>query len=143
MLRFVVLWLVPIALAIFAWVDCLLTPRPYVRMLPKAVWVVLIALPYVGALGWIIAGRTLHPREPRRRATDPPAGVFGSFGRVGSHQARPRIVDTATAIATGRKRTGTRTGTGAPPSTWTVAPDDDPEFLRQLGERLKKDRPES
>ena len=144
MLRFVVQWLVPIALAIFAWVDCLLTPRPYVRMLPKTIWAVLIVVPYLGALLWIFTGRTLHPREPwprpRRRATDVP-GVFGSFGRPGSHQARPRIIDTPGSRA--RTGTGAGTGIGTPPSTWAVAPDDDPEFLRQLGEQLKKNRPES
>jgi hypothetical protein len=133
LLRFVVQWLVPIALAIFAWVDCLLTPRPWVRLAPKPVWAVLIVVPYVGALLWIFTGRAAQPRDPRRRATDVPyPGLFSSLGRTGTHQARPRIVDTPTA----------RTRTGTAPSTWTVAPDDDPEFLRQLGEQLKKDRPE-
>jgi hypothetical protein len=134
LLRFVVQWLVPIALAIFAWVDCLLTPRPWVRLLPKAVWAILIAVPYVGALLWIFAGRTAQPRDPRRRATDVHPGLFAALGRGGSHQARPRIVDTPD---------GRRTRTGTAPSTWIVAPDDDPEFLRQLGEQLKKDRPEN
>lgn len=130
MLGFVVQWLVPIALAIFAWVDCLLTPRPWVRFLPKPVWAVLIAMPYLGALLWIFSGRTAQPRD-RRRATDYRQGA--AFGRGGAHQARPRIIDTP---GRGRTRTGTT------PSTWTVAPDDDPEFLRRLGEQLKKDRPE-
>jgi hypothetical protein len=134
LLRFVVQWLLPIALAIFAWVDCLLTPRPWVRFLPKPVWAVLIAVPYVGALLWIFTGRTAQPRDPRRRATDTAnPKLFTSPGRGGTHQARPRIVNTPAG--------GTRTGTA--PSTWTVAPDDDPEFLRRLGEQLKKDRPEN
>ena len=140
MLRFVVQWLVPIALAIFAWVDCLLTPRPWVRFLPKPVWAVLIAVPYIGALLWIFTGRTTQPRDLRRRATDPHPGLFSSLGRGGSHQARPRIVDTPGG-GRGGGRSG-RTGTGTAPSTWTVAPDDDPEFLRRLSEQLKKDRPE-
>lgn len=141
MLRFVVQWLVPIALAIFAWVDCLLTPRPWVRFLPKPVWVVLIAVPYVGALLWIFSGRTAQPRDPRRRATDGHPGLFAALGRGergGSHQARPRIVDTSP----DSRRGGGVIRTGTAPSTWAVAPDDDPEFLRRLGEQLKKDRPE-
>ena len=138
MLRFVVQWLVPIALAIFAWVDCLLTPRPWVRFLPKPVWAVLIAVPYVGALLWIFSGRTAQPRDPRRRATDSHARLGASFGRGGTHQARPRVVD----ASGGGMGTGMGTGTGTAPSTWAVAPDDDPEFLRRLGEQLKKDRPE-
>ncbi|NUR25598.1 MAG: hypothetical protein HOV83_07070 [Catenulispora sp.] len=135
MLRFVVQWLIPIALAIFAWVDCLLTPRPYVRLLPKPLWAVLIAVPYLGALLWIFSGRAGQPRhyEPRRRATDPDAGLFGTLGRPGSHQARPRIIDT-------RSRADRRGGTA--PAGWAVPPDDDPEFLRRLGEQLRKDRPE-
>lgn len=149
MLRFVVQWLVPIALAIFAWVDCLLTPRPWVRSLPKPLWAVLIAVPYVGALLWIFAGRMAQPRDPRRRATDGAGdggpGLFAALGwggRGGSHQARPRIIDTS---PRGRNRGGVArdgAGVGTAPSTWTVAPDDDPEFLRRLGEQLKKERGE-
>ncbi|GAA1979986.1 PLDc N-terminal domain-containing protein [Catenulispora subtropica] len=134
MLRFVVQWLIPIALAIFAWVDCLLTPRPYVRLLPKPVWAVLIAVPYLGALLWIFSGRAAQPHEPRRRATDRGSGLFGSLGRPGSHQARPRV------IGTGRAQTP---GRGIAPGGWTVPPDDDPEFLRKLAEQLKRDRPET
>jgi hypothetical protein len=136
-LRFVVQWLIPIALAIFAWVDCLLTPRPYVRLLPKPLWAVLIAVPYLGALLWIFSGRSGQPQayEPRRRATDPGAGLFGALGRPGSHQARPRIIDT-------RTRARVQRG-GIAPGGWTVPPDDDPEFLRKLSEQLKRDRPES
>ena len=137
LLRFVVQWLVPIALAIFAWVDCLLTPRPWVRFLPKPVWAVLIAVPYLGALAWIFTGRTSQPRDMRRRATDAHPGLFSSLGRGGAHRGRPRMVDTSGSGSGGRSG---RTGTA--PSTWAVAPDDDPEFLRQLGEQLKKDRPE-
>ena len=140
MVRFVVQWLIPIALAIFAWVDCLLTPRPYVRLLPKPLWAVLIAVPYAGALLWIVGGRAAQPQEPRRRATDPGTGggLLGALGRPGTHQAR-RIGDLrATAPGRGRDLRG-----GVAPSAWAVPPDDDPEFLRRLGEQLKKDRPES
>jgi hypothetical protein len=133
LLRFVVQWLIPIALAIFAWVDCLLTPRPYVRLLAKPVWAVLIAVPYLGALLWIFSGRAAQPHEPRRRVTDTGAGLFGALGRPGSHQARPRIVDTRSPAGRG----------GISPSGWAVPPDDDPEFLRKLSEQLKRDRPET
>ena len=63
MIRFVAQWLVPIALAIFAVVDCLLTPRPFVRALPKPLWVLLILVPYVGALLWIFTGRAATPQD--------------------------------------------------------------------------------
>ena len=135
MLRFVVQWLIPIALAIFAWVDCLLTPRPYVRLLPKPLWAILIAVPYLGALLWIFSGRAAQPRphEPRRRATDPAAGLFGGLGRPGSHQARPRIIDT-------RPRAERRGGMA--PSGRAGPPDDDPEVLGRLAAQLERGRPE-
>ena len=31
---------------------------------------------------------------------------------------------------------------GPTPKDWAIAPDDDPEFLRKLGEQMRKDRPE-
>ncbi|MBW8805624.1 MAG: hypothetical protein AUG49_01220 [Catenulispora sp. 13_1_20CM_3_70_7] len=142
MLRFVVQWLIPIALAIFAWVDCLLTPRPYVRMLPKPAWAVLIAVPYFGALLWIISGRAAQPHDPRRRATDAHAGMLNPWGR-GTHQARPRIVGTGLPTVRYSDRGTPPVRPGNAPSAWAVPPDDDPEFLRRLGEQLKRDRPEN
>ncbi|NUP51252.1 MAG: hypothetical protein HOW97_28665, partial [Catenulispora sp.] len=47
---------------------------------------------------------------------------------------------------TGARGRGARGGNahgGSAPGEWAVPPDDDPEFLRRLGEQLKKDRPES
>jgi hypothetical protein len=99
-------------------------------------------VPYVGALLWIVGGRAMQPQEPRRRATDPGAGpgLLGALGRPGTHQAR-RIGDARSGYP-GRGR-GRNLRGGVAPSGWTVPPDDDPEFLRQLSERLKKDRPEN
>lgn len=37
---------------------------------------------------------------------------------------------------------GRPTGRGKEPKTRTVAPDDDPEFLRNLAERFRKDEPD-
>ena len=129
MLRFVVQWLIPIALAIFAWVDCMLTPRPYVRLLPRLVWMLFIALPYFGALLWIFTGRAAQPQpqEQRRRSTDTHTGLFSGFGQTGAHEA---------------PRPGRPSEPKPTPKAWSTAPDDDPEFLRKLGEQLKKDRPE-
>ncbi|SOD66538.1 Phospholipase_D-nuclease N-terminal [Streptomyces zhaozhouensis] len=91
MLR-VLMFLVPLALAIYALVDCISTKDEEVRHLPKLVWLALIVLAWViGPLAWILIGRRRGEGGPRRR------------GNAG----------------------------------W-VAPDDNPEFLRSLGE--EKDR---
>ncbi|KAB8158331.1 hypothetical protein FH609_010960 [Streptomyces sp. 3MP-14] len=88
MLR-VLLFLVPLALAIYALVDCISTKDEEVRHLPKLVWLALIVLAWViGPLAWILVGRQ--------------RGSAGAGGRRGS--------------------------------TGWVAPDDNPEFLRSLGE---------
>lgn len=143
MIRFVAQWLVPIALAIFAVVDCLLTPRPFVRALPKPLWVLLILVPYVGALLWIFTGRAATPqdlnRSQRRRATDGLEGLEGLEGLddLDDLERLDRMPDS------GRRRGGlTSRAETAGPRTPILPPDDDPEFLRRLSEQMRKDRPE-
>lgn len=85
------LFILPLALMIYAFIDCLNTPEDEVKHLPKVVWVIIILLVWVvGAVGWIAAGKQ---RAARGRAA----------GR------------------------------------W-VAPDDNPEFLKSLGEQQDKDK---
>jgi hypothetical protein len=56
------------ALWLFALVDCITTPSPLCRNLPKLLWVVIVVLlSTVGAVLWLVAGR------PRRRVRSGPA----------------------------------------------------------------------
>src|SRR5260221_11334520 len=73
LLRFVIQFLIPIALAIFAVVDCALTPRPYVRVLPKPLGFLLMLVPYLGALLGISAGRAVTRQVPRGSGRRAPA----------------------------------------------------------------------
>lgn len=94
MLRFVLV-LFTIGLTVYATIDCLRTPSPLLRGLPKPMWVVVVVvLPVVGPLAWLVAGRQQGPR---------PSG--------GARRSTP------------------------------TAPDDDPEFLRQV-ERERAQREE-
>lgn len=78
---------IPIAVAVYAFIDVLTTPGNMILRGPKWLWAIaVLVLPLLGAVLWFIAGR-----PPRRRRT----------GRA------------------------------------VTAPDDDPDFLRQL----KKDLP--
>lgn len=91
MLR-VLLILVPLALSIYAFIDCITTDEQEVRYLPKPIWAILVLLfPVVGSISWLVVGK-------QRDVT------AGAGGR-----------------ARGRRE-------------W-VAPDDNPEFLKSLGER--------
>ena len=87
MLR-VLMFLLPLVLAVYALVDCIQTPDEKVRHIPKIGWIVLIVLiGVVGPIAWLITGRQRNVGLPgARRAPGP------------------------------------------------LAPDDDPDFLRGLGE---------
>ncbi|MFF0204178.1 PLD nuclease N-terminal domain-containing protein [Streptomyces sp. NPDC005017] len=91
MLR-VLMFLVPLALSIYAFIDCISTDEKDVRHMPKPLWAILVLLfPLVGSLSWILAGKRRSP------------AAEGWSG-----------------VSAGRAR-------------W-VAPDDNPEFLKSLGE---------
>jgi len=89
------LYAIPAIVTLYALIDCILIPGALARSLPKWVWLVVIVLvPFFGAVGWLLAGRPA--REPVQA---------GAVGRVVSR--RPR---------------------------GSVAPDDDPTFLRKLAD---------
>ncbi|MBD3008046.1 PLD nuclease N-terminal domain-containing protein [Streptomyces sp. 5-10] len=57
MLR-VLMILVPLALSIYAFIDCITTDEQDIRYIPKPVWAILVLLfPVVGSVSWLIAGR--------------------------------------------------------------------------------------
>ena len=93
--RILLLYVLPLALTLYALIDCVRTDETLVKGLPKIVWVLLIILIWViGPLAWIIAGRERTWEVPQRPA--PP---------------RP------------------------------IAPDDDPDFLRDLDLDVKREKP--
>ncbi|GAA1683911.1 PLD nuclease N-terminal domain-containing protein [Streptomyces yatensis] len=99
MLR-VLMILVPLALSIYAFIDCITTDEQDIRYIPKPIWAILVLLfPVVGSISWLIAGR--------KRA------VAGGGGR------------------------GAARGAGGG-GGW-VAPDDNPEFLKSLNDKSRKD----
>ncbi|MYU14878.1 hypothetical protein GTZ78_30400 [Streptomyces sp. SID8361] len=57
MLR-VLMILVPLALSIYAFIDCITTDEQDIRYIPKPIWAILVLLfPVVGSVSWLIAGR--------------------------------------------------------------------------------------
>ncbi|MEU9857391.1 PLD nuclease N-terminal domain-containing protein [Streptomyces sp. NPDC047974] len=52
------MFILPLALTIYAFIDCLNTPEDEVKHLPKVVWVIIILLFWiVGPIVWIFAGK--------------------------------------------------------------------------------------
>ncbi|MFD7701978.1 PLD nuclease N-terminal domain-containing protein [Streptomyces caelestis] len=74
MLR-VLMFLVPLALSVYAFIDCISTKDDDIRHMPKPLWAILVLLfPLVGSISWLIAGKKRHPA----------GGVAGSaWGRGG------------------------------------------------------------
>ncbi len=69
MLR-VLLILVPLALSIYAFIDCVTTQEKDVRFMPKPVWAILILLfPLVGSISWLVIGRDRATSQRLGRAS--------------------------------------------------------------------------
>ncbi|MFD5466178.1 PLD nuclease N-terminal domain-containing protein [Kitasatospora sp. NPDC127059] len=105
MLRILLTIVLPLALWVWAFIDCLVTPEGEVKHLPKPIWLIVVLLfPPLGPIAWLVAGRQR------------------GFLRAGAPDGLP-----------GRQAADGRPGFGAPRGGRQVAPDDDPEFLASLG----------
>ena len=57
MLR-VLMILVPLALSIYAFIDCITTDEKDIKHIPKPLWAILVLLfPLVGSISWLIVGK--------------------------------------------------------------------------------------
>jgi hypothetical protein len=116
--------LVWIVLWIYGFVDALFSDPARVRLMPKAVWVILILI-FAGfaAIPWFIWGR---PKSTPATRAGNGRGATWSRGQAGG--------------SVGPAAGGWQLG-GAPPGrrSGPIAPDDDPDFLRGLGR--KRDEP--
>lgn len=77
MLR-VLMFLVPLALSVYAFIDCISTKDEDIRHMPKPLWAILVLLfPLVGSISWLIAGKK---RQPAARAAPPGAAAAAASG---------------------------------------------------------------
>ncbi|MEU3556421.1 PLD nuclease N-terminal domain-containing protein [Streptomyces fragilis] len=109
MLRILPLLLV-LALTIYAFIDCLNTPEEDVRVLPKPIWAMLILL-----LGTALIGPVAWLVAGKVRHGG--GAEEGSFGPRGGQRGGPR---------------------GGQRRQRFVAPDDNPDFLKSLGEETRR-----
>ncbi|VEG29811.1 PLD nuclease N-terminal domain-containing protein [Actinomyces howellii] len=108
----IVLIVVVLALVLYSLLDCARTPEEGMpARIPKFVWILLIVLfPTVGAIAWIITSRVKAAEE--RGGTVEPTMWSSREGTSFRRPERPR----------------------------PVAPDDDPEFLRELERDIRRRR---
>ncbi|MEV0532323.1 PLD nuclease N-terminal domain-containing protein [Kitasatospora sp. NPDC050463] len=72
MLR-ILTFVLPLALWVWAFIDCLTTPEDEVKHLPKVVWVIIVLLfPLVGSIAWLVAGK--RRGAPQTHPAGGPAG---------------------------------------------------------------------
>ncbi|MFF8840424.1 PLD nuclease N-terminal domain-containing protein [Streptomyces sp. NPDC015130] len=63
------LYILPLALTIYAFIDCLNTPEEETKHLPKVVWVIIILLFWiVGPIVWFFAGKARRAAPARGRS---------------------------------------------------------------------------
>jgi hypothetical protein len=111
-------------------VDIARTPRERVRTLSKTIWIVLALLLYpIGGVLWFLFGR---PRSSARRRGLAARRDHPAYG------GRFDIVEPPRAAGPSLFRGRARTERPAGP----VGPDDDPDFLRELSERLRRENPD-
>ena len=117
--------------------DAILTPAPDCRGLPKQGWVAVIAVTFIaGALAWLVVRR---PVSDSARVAMPtlrwdPDGSYDAGDA--ENQVWTDADDAAARHPAGRGKAANR---HAAPK----GPDDDPEFLRALGQAIRRNPPVS
>lgn len=88
--------LAAVVLTVFAVVDCALTERPRVRVLPKWAWIpIALLLPVVGPLLWLLVGRASARPQPVRRVIGPDDDPAFLKSRAVRHEQRAPEADDA------------------------------------------------
>jgi hypothetical protein len=64
MIKVLLLWVLPLALTVYAVVDCAIDDEVERTSIPKLFWIILIVLvPYVGPLSWLILAKFAKPKS--------------------------------------------------------------------------------
>ncbi|QCU77371.1 hypothetical protein E7744_03425 [Citricoccus sp. SGAir0253] len=108
------LGIVAVGVVIYAFIECLMTPRHQVRAFPKAAWILLIVLlPLVGALLWLFLGRARSrgggpggrpAAGPRPSSPDDDAAFLRQLNVQRQQQARQAELDRREAELRDRER---------------------------------------
>ncbi len=83
--------IIPLALTLYAAVDCLRTPDDQVKHLPKPIWLVLVLLVWVaGPIIWLVAGRERGLARPAERRPIAPDDDPEFLRRLGKNRPDQR-----------------------------------------------------
>lgn len=122
------------------WLLCLTdvatTPAAEFPGLSKRGWIAIIAATFIaGAIAWYVTGtRRRAMRWQQTLASRVP--MDGYYYGAGSYQGGPMTAEAALA----RHPASQARQAEGPARPAPIGPDDDPEFLRQLAERIRRER---
>ncbi len=123
-----VLTLVLVGIWIYAIMDIVTTPADDVQFLPKLLWLLLVVLfMAVAAIAWLLLGRRRHAVAD---------GMLDGSGTPHPSRERPTWdagVSSLDPFGIRHPRTRAHRNRMQP-----LAPDDDPEFLRELSDRIRR-----
>ena len=118
---------------LYCLIDATLTPAADFPGLRKRVWIAVIAVTFIlGAIAWVIARKPLRTRRRPRTSADQPA--LADYNVLWYPQHPTTAADRFLTEAVARHPASRSRNTGP---IVPIGPDDDPEFLRELAERIR------
>lgn len=123
MLR-VLMILVPLALSIYAFIDCITTDEKDIRHIPKPIWAILVLLfPLVGSIAWLMVGKK------------PTAGIGSGGGRRGGWVAPDDNPDFLKSLEKDSDKAGEQAGAAEDGKKAEEPPAADADALAELERR--------
>jgi hypothetical protein len=115
--------------------DAATTPAAEFPGLSKRGWIAIIAVTFIaGAIAWYLTSSRRRLRAwPQMLASQ---SMYGNYDGAGVYLGRPMTAEAALA----RHPASQARRAEDPARARTVGPDDDPEFLRELSERIRRER---
>jgi hypothetical protein len=127
------------------WLCCLAdaarTPAAEFPGVRKPVWITVIAVTFiVGAIAWIAARTSRRIWHWSLPSGDDPAPADYNALNVGWYRHQPTTAAEGFLAAEAQARHPSSQSKNAPGRPVPIGPDDDPEFLRLLAERIRREQ---
>jgi hypothetical protein len=118
--------------------DAIRTPAAQFPGAPKPVWITVIAVTFIfGAIAWMAARTARRIWYWSLPAPGQPAPAGDDEVNVGRYPHQPTTVAEELLAAEAQARHPSSQSRNAPGRRVPIGPDDDPEFLRLLAERIR------
>ena len=112
--------------------DAATTPAAEFPGLSKRGWIAIITVTFIaGAIAWYLTSRRRRLRAWPQMLTS--HSTYGNYDGAGVYLGKPMTAEAALAGCLARRAED-------PTRAEPVGPDDDPEFLHELSERIRRER---